>query len=162
MSVYLARPWLSAAKFIALALLPMAFGTLGALLDERRALGFTLWRSACRAAGLSPGSILAFTLELLPSGVAGVLLGGLAVLAGGVLMPARDARGVVAAHAGCALGMPAALMLCALSWPVSAAMLADAAITALATLLVWRALSTRNGGDRHCARRDVQTMTRHP
>ena len=37
-----------------------------ALFDERRNLGFSNWRSACRAAGLTFTSIAVFTFELLP------------------------------------------------------------------------------------------------
>ena len=54
-----------------LAWLPMGLGAFGAWLDEQRSLGFTIWRSVCRASGVSPSSIATFTLELLPTAIIG-------------------------------------------------------------------------------------------
>jgi hypothetical protein len=120
-----------------LAWLPMAFATLGAWLDERRALGFTIWRSACRGAGISLPSIATFTLELLPTAVIGALLGGLIVLAAGARGRGGRARGAFAAHAGCTVAMPAGLLLCAsaLPWPLMLA--AEGALAASAAAIVW-------------------------
>lgn len=129
-------------RFMALAWLPMVLGALGALIDERRALGFTIWRSACRSAGLSLGSIATFTLELLPTAVSGALAGGLLVLLGGLVSRAAQAPAALAAHTGCLLGMPAGLLICASSLPLPLSLAGEAAITAAGTLLVWRALRT--------------------
>jgi hypothetical protein len=51
------------------------------MIDERTHLGFTNWRSACRASGLSIESLTFFTFELLPTAVVGALVGALLVLA---------------------------------------------------------------------------------
>jgi hypothetical protein len=123
-------------NILALAWLPMGCATLGALLDERRALGFTIWRSACRAAGFSLQSVAGFTLELLPTAVIGALVGGLIVLAAGVQRH-TCARGALAAHAGCVVAMPVGLLLCASAWPWQMSLAAEVALTALTTLFVW-------------------------
>jgi hypothetical protein len=117
-----------------LAWLPMGLATLGAWLDERRALGFTIWRGACRASGISLASIATFTLELLPTAVIGALLGGVLVLALGQRAGARDA---LAAHAGCVLAMPAGLLLCASAWPWPLTLAAEAALAALVAAGMW-------------------------
>jgi hypothetical protein len=127
-------------RFLALGWLPMVLAALGALIDEKRSLGFTIWRSACRSAGLSIGSIAAFTIELLPTAVAGALVGGLLVLLGGVVSRASLAPAALAAHTGCLLGMPAGLLICASSLPLPVSLAGEAAITTAGTLLVWRAL----------------------
>jgi len=121
-------------RFLALASLPMMLASFGALLDEHRALGFTIWRSACRASGLSLPSIAAFTLELLPLAVIGALLGGLIVLAGGFIQGGRNAHGSLAAHVGCAIAMPAGLVLCAAALPLPATLVMEVTLAALATL----------------------------
>ena len=123
--------------FVALAALPMACAALGAMVDQRRAMGFTIWRSACRAAGLSLHSVAAFTLELLPTAVIGALLGGLIVLAAGFRRRGSFARGALAAHSGCVLAMPAGLLLCALAWPWPLTLAADVVVTTCAALSVW-------------------------
>src|SRR5687768_10333696 len=108
------------AACIGLALLPMAGALVGVAVDETLHLGYSNWLSACRAAGLSAASLIVFTLELLPTGVMGFLLTGLAVQACGILLR-RDhcvARATLAAHAGCLLGMVAGLVLCTLSLPL--------------------------------------------
>jgi hypothetical protein len=88
-------------------------------------LGFTTWQSACRSVGISPRSLLVFTVELLPTAVIGALAGGLLVQLGGVLARGRcrGAQSALAAHGGCVLGMLAGLVFCALglSWPIAAA-----------------------------------------
>ena len=135
-----------------LAWLPMALATLGAWVDERRALGFTIWRDACRVAGISASSIATFTFELLPTAIVGALLGGLLVLASGWWAHGPRARAALAAHAGCMAAMPVGLLLCAsaLPWPLTLA--AEATLAALAAALVWwftrirRATYTRVAG----------------
>lgn len=127
-------------SLVVLACFPMGLAVLGALLDERRALGFTIWRAACRGSGVTPGSLVAFTLELLPTAVIGALLGGLVVLAGGAADHARDARGALAVHIGCVIAMPLALLLCASALPISVTLVMEIAIAAAATLLAERAL----------------------
>lgn len=107
---------------------------MGALADERRQLGFTTWRAACRAGGMRLGTLIDFTLQLLPLALVGLLLGGLALLAIGCLLPRlRHADVFIAAHAGCALSLPVALLLCALLPPLWM-LAADAALT---TVVSW-------------------------
>jgi hypothetical protein len=120
----------------ALALLPMAFAIAGALVDERTHLGYTMWRAACRASGVTLGSLLVFTAELLPAAVVGALLGGIALqIAGAALWHRTDgARTTLAAHAGCALGMAGGLLICVL---VPSLPLMLAAETLLASGLAW-------------------------
>jgi len=97
-----------------LALLPMAFALAGAWADERMHSGFTGWRSACRALGLTFTSLFTFTVELLPTAIAGALIGGIVLLIAGAALRSRDgARVTLAAHAGCALAMAAGLLVCA-------------------------------------------------
>lgn len=122
---------------LALAWLPMGLATLGAWLDERRALGFSIWRGACRAAGLSPSSVAAFTLELLPSAVVGALLGSLLLLLAGISRRPASARGALAAHAGCFVAMPAGFLLCTTALPSTLTIAAEAALAMLATATVW-------------------------
>lgn len=117
---------------------------MGAALDERHHQGFTTWRTACRSVGLRISTLVDFTFQLLPMAVIGLLLGGLVVLACGALMRGRHARLCVAAHAGCAVTLPVALILCAFLPP--ALMLAiDTALTALAAafLLMWMRTASR-------------------
>jgi len=120
-----------------LAWLPMGFATLGGWLDERRALGFTIWRGACRASGFSPTSLVRFTFELLPDAVIGALLGSLLVLV--AALPARVALrgGALAAHAGCTVAMPVGLWLCASAWPWPLMLAAEAMLAAFAAASVW-------------------------
>ena len=67
------------AHLAGLAAISPASAAVGALIDERLHLGFTNWRSACRASGISFASLFHFTLELLPNAVIGGLLGALLV-----------------------------------------------------------------------------------
>ena len=108
------------ARLACLAAIPPAGGVIGGLFDERAHLGFTNWRSACRASGISPGSLLHFTLELLPSAVIGALLGGMVVLMQAFAASNRPgaAHDCLAAHLGCVVSMPLGLMLCALAMPI--------------------------------------------
>ncbi len=114
----------------------------GAWLDERLHLGFTIWRAACRSSGFRFSSVIAFTVQLLPMALAGLLLGGLVVLICGAVFRHRESLAVtcVAAHAGCALSLPLGLLLCATSLPVPFMLLADIAIAALAAMLIVRVL----------------------
>lgn len=118
-----------------LSLLPMAGAILGAWRDESAKLGFTTWRSACRAAGLRFSSLVDFTFQLLPSAVLGLLAGGLALVLIGVLNRAIPARHCLAAHLGCALSLPLGLTLCASPLPLPLMVLAD--IVSAALVAVW-------------------------
>jgi hypothetical protein len=97
-----------------LALLPMASGALGAVADERLHLGFSNWRSACRAGGLTLESLVIFTLDLLPLALVGMLLGAVAMQFMSAVFWFRRGgpRMALAAHGGCALGMTSGLLLC--------------------------------------------------
>jgi hypothetical protein len=121
----------------ALALVPMAFAAAGAWIDERTHLGFSNWRSACRAAGLSPQSLIAFTFELLPAALIGALLGMMALQFSAALFwfRAGGARMTLAAHGGCLLGMTAGLLLCS-ALPLSQMWLAEITITVVAATLL--------------------------
>jgi hypothetical protein len=143
-----------------LACVPMSFALLGAWLDERRALGFTVWRSACRAAGLSPSSLATFTLELMPTAVIGLLLGCFIVLLAGFGRQPASARGAVAAHAGCVIAMPVGLALCAsaLPWPLT--LLAEGALAALAAACVWWLTRIRRATYRDACARVVPRIPR--
>jgi hypothetical protein len=107
-------------RAVSLAMVPMALALAGAVFDERMHLGFSTWRAACRAAGVSLTSLVGFTVQLMPTAVLAALAGGLAIQATGVLQ--RHQRGAVAtataAHGGCALGMSAGLILCTYSLSV--------------------------------------------
>jgi hypothetical protein len=122
------------ARLTALAAIPPAAALLGGVIDERLRLGFTIWLGACRASGYSPGSVFSFTLQLLPNAVVGGLLGALLVQV--VAFAARHHPGHVqeclAAHAGCIVVMPAALILCALAWPFGLTFVLEIALAALA------------------------------
>ena len=96
------------AAAVALSLVPMSFAAAGAWFDERTHLGFSNWRSACRAAGLTFTSLL--SLHARAAAVrhrSGALVG----VASCCSSPRRR-RGIAPglalrsrAHAGCALGM---------------------------------------------------------
>ncbi len=116
--------------------MPMLGAVAGAWLDQRHHLGFSTWRTACRTAGLRFSSLLDFTVQLLPSALAGLLLGGLVVLAWGVISRDRHGGLCLAAHAGCALTLPLGLLLCASTLPVPVMLLADFMIAALAAMLL--------------------------
>jgi hypothetical protein len=124
-------------RVVAFAWLPMGLAALGAFLDERRALGFTIWRAACRASGLTPSSIATFTLELMPMAVIGALLGCLLVLLTAFGTRPSAARGAIAAHAGCVIAMPAGLLLCASASPWPLMLAAEFGLAALAAAGVW-------------------------
>ena len=124
---------------LALASLPLAGAVAGALYDEHDHLGFTNWRSACRATGLSLRSALTFSLQLLPTAIAGLLAGGLALqLIGFTLRNRGQANTCLAAHAGCALTMPIGMALCAQSLPLPMMIAADVLLAAAAAWTVQR------------------------
>jgi hypothetical protein len=118
-------------RAIVLSLVPMALAAAGAWFDERTHLGFTTWRTACRAAGFAPRSLAIFTLELLPVALAGALAGGLVVLLAGVLARRGDCpASALAAHGGCVLGMAVGLVLCVLAVPVPLVLALEGALAA--------------------------------
>jgi hypothetical protein len=123
-----------------LSALPLAGATLGALIDERTHLGFTNWRSACRASGYSLGSTVAFSLELLPTAFAGLLLAGVILQGIGFALRrrGRHLERCLAVHAGCAFSMPIGLVLCAFALPVSVMLVTDVLLTVAAAWLVIR------------------------
>jgi hypothetical protein len=132
-----------------LAILPTTGAAYGAGLDEHLSFGMTTWRSACRASGFHLPSVLHFTWQLLPNMLLGMLIGGSLVLCLGVLW--RDQRDQLAectaAHLGCWLAMPLALLACALSVPPSVMPLVDAALAVIVALLLFR-LALRKPGSR--------------
>jgi hypothetical protein len=133
-----------------LASLPTAGAALGALADERHHLGFTTWRTACRAAGLRLPSLIDFTLQLLPMALIGLLLGGLLVLLVGLLQRRTQASRCAATHVACALTLPPMLLLCASPLPLPLLLLADVALAALlANLLLRLARTTSRGAAAH-------------
>jgi hypothetical protein len=130
---------------IVLAAIPSLGAFAGGWLDERAHLGFTNWRSACRASGLSARSLLHFTLELMPQAVAGTLLGGVALLCVGMSLRLRHdlARACTAAHFGCVIAMPVSLFLCATALPVAAMFAIDIALAACVAALALRGAPRR-------------------
>jgi hypothetical protein len=140
-----------------LALLPMGLGAVGAWFDQRHHLGISVWRSACRTAGLTPASFLGFTLQLLPSAVIGVLLGGLVVQLLG-LRPAHRAcaRSSLAAHFGCLLAMVAGMLLCTLLLPAESMLIVEPLLAIGLSGWLFHRLRPR------VARASVTTRTRVP
>jgi hypothetical protein len=132
----------SSLRIAVLSIVPMTAAFLGASIDERLHLGFTTWRASCRAAGFRFGSVIDFTLQLLPFAVIGLLLGGLALIAHG-LLHSRHSRSAdcLAAHAGCALSLPVSLALCAAPVPVPLMLMLDTALAILAAILLLRIAS---------------------
>jgi hypothetical protein len=110
----------------------MLFALAGVAIDQRSHQGYSTWLSACREAGISAGSVLAFTLALLPTAIIGMLAGGAALLLFGVLMRGHPggARLSLAAHAGCVMGMVAGLLLCTLALAPSLMLVAEALLAA--------------------------------
>ncbi len=128
-----------------LSLLPAIGMFAGAVFDERHHLGVTNWRAACRAAGLSPRSILVFTYELLPTAIVGLLAGALLVVAWGITARHRPGmpQACFAAHLGCIAALPLMLPLCALALPPAVTLLTDALLGALAAVLALRLITGR-------------------
>ena len=121
-----------------LALAPMALAAAGAMVDERASLGFTLWLDACRSAGVTAGSLLSFTLTLLPNAVLGALLGGLVLLSVGASGCAggRAAHVSLAAHSACLLGMGLGVLLCVTLLPAASMLVVEPLLViAIAVLL---------------------------
>jgi hypothetical protein len=125
-------------RLLLLSSLPLLGALAGGWLDQRNHFGFSTWRAACRSSGLRLSTLLEFTLQLLPMALAGLLAGGLALLAWGALERGRHAGLCLAAHAGCALTLPLMLLMCASALPLPMMLLADLSITGLAALLLWR------------------------
>jgi hypothetical protein len=132
-------------KLLLLGALPLASTSVGAFIDERGHLGFTNWRSACRAAGFSPGAVMNFSLELLPTAIVGLLAGGLALLAIGIALRRHDeeARLCFAAHAGCAATMPVGMAFCALALPLYSMVLADVLLALAGATVVYSLVARR-------------------
>ncbi len=76
---------------VVLGTIPMVLGFAGAVIDELTRLGFSTWRTACREAGATLVSLFTFTIQLMPTAVAGVLAGGLLVLIAGAIRRDRQA-----------------------------------------------------------------------
>ena len=139
---------------IVFALIPMALGLAGAAFDEWTRLGFSAWRTACRDGGLTLSSLFTFTLQLLPTAVAGVLVGGLAVsIAGAIRREVRAAA--LAGHGGCILGMAAGVPLCLLALPLPLVLAVETLLTAAAARALFIAgkcavglISTKRRADR--------------
>lgn len=130
--IHTRREWHAAA----LALVPMALALVGLCLDERAQFGYSNWLGACRAAGFDVGSLITFTVDLLPRASLGALLGVMLIPAlGAALWRDGAPRAIFAAHAGCALGMAAMLLVCA--WlPSLPLMLGVEALLAAGTTLL--------------------------
>jgi hypothetical protein len=130
----------SSARVALLAALPTVGAACGAAVDERISLGVTTWRSACRASGVSLPSILHFTWQLLPNMLLGTLLGAFVLLCLAVAWRTRGDQfdECTAAHLGCWLAMPLALVACAVSLPVSVMPLVDASLAIVTAFLLLR------------------------
>ena len=128
------------ARVTLLAVLPTSLAGAGAVIDETRSLGVTTWRTACRAAGFSLNSLAEFTWQLLPNMITGALLGAFLLLSVGWFSRHRRelARECTAAHLGCFLAMPLALLACALALPLTVMPLVDLALAAFAAMLILR------------------------
>ena len=130
---------------VTLALVPMLLALLGVVIDERSHLGYSAWLSACRAAGPTFTSLVVFTLELLPTAVAGMLTGGLLVQLAGVWFRHHrwGAASALAAHGGCVFGMTGGLLLCTLTLPLPLMLGAEVLLAALAAAWLFRRISER-------------------
>ena len=140
------------ARLSVLASMSPVGAVLGGLVDERARLGFSIWRGACRASGVSFASVISFTFQLLPNAIVGALLGALLVQV--IAFSTRHRNGSVpaclAAHAGCAIAMPVGLILCTLALPWGLMVLGEIALAILvATCLL--ALRARDADARHTA-----------
>ncbi len=93
---------------------------------------------------MRPGSLLnslaEFTWQLLPNMITGALLGAFLLLIVGWFSRHRRelARECTAAHLGCFLAMPLALLACALALPLTVMPLVDLALAAVAAMLILR------------------------
>ena len=123
-------------RLATLSALPMVGAVAGAALDERMNLGFTAWRSACRAVGVNIASLVSFTWQLLPWALTGLLLGAAGLLVYGAVQRRCCAQQCLAAHAGCVLSLPLGLWLCASSLPLAITMLAEIAAAILVAMML--------------------------
>ncbi len=130
-------------RAVALAMVPMALAIAGAFIDEQLHQGYSTWRSACLAAGISFTSLIAFTVQLIPTAVLGALAGGLAVQVIGVWQRRRQgaACAALAAHGGCVVGMAGALVLCASAVSLPAMLAAEFTLTAAGAWLLFSVLA---------------------
>jgi hypothetical protein len=135
------------ARLAGLAAISPVGALIGGLVDERVHLGFTNWRSACRASGLSFASLFKFTLELLPNAIVGALLGGLLVQLLAFSLRPRHTEACLAAHLGCAVVMPLGLLLCALALPIPLMLITEVALAVAAAYLM-QALWKRHSATR--------------
>lgn len=134
--------FLQNARLTALAMVPMAAALAGAFVDERSRLGVTVWRSACRASGMAPRSVIVFTLELLPTAVLSALAGGLLLLVTACAAgTAARARHSLAAHLGCTVAMPVGALLCALTLPLPLMLAVDAILAGATATVAQRAMA---------------------
>ena len=119
-------------------MVPMALAIAGAFVDEQLHQGYSTWRSACLAAGVSFASLIVFTVQLIPTAVVGALAGGLAVQALGLWQRRRPGAACesLAAHGGCIAGMAAGLVLCASAVPLPWMLAAEVALTAAGAWLL--------------------------
>jgi len=134
---------------VVLGTIPMTFGVAGALFDEWTRLGFSAWRSACREAGPTLASLFTFTIQLMPTAVAGVLAGGFLVLIVGALRRHPHAgRSALAAHGGCVVGIAVGLPLCVLTLPLPLVLGIESLLTAAGAWLLYSLLQRRTGAAR--------------
>jgi hypothetical protein len=138
-------------RMVLLGIPPSLGAAAGAAMDEWQHLGFSTWRSACRAGGVSFASLLSFTWQLLPNAIIGLLLGGLAVQVFGFVLRERGntAAECAAAHLGCLLAMPLGLVLCAQALPALLMPFADVALAAAGGLLVLLLIERRETSRAH-------------
>jgi hypothetical protein len=131
---------------VVLGTIPMALGVAGAVFDELTRLGFSTWRTACREAGATLVSLVNFTIQLMPTAVAGVLAGGLLVLIAGAIRHDRHGRSAaLAAHGGCVAGIAAGLPLCVLPLPLPLVLGVETLLTAAGALILSALLQRWNG-----------------
>lgn len=130
-------------RAVALAMVPMALAIAGAFVDEQLHQGYSTWRSACLAAGVSFPSLILFTVQLVPTAVLGALAGGLAVQLLGVWQRHRHgaACASLAAHGGCVVGMAGALVLCASAVSLPIMLAAEITLTAAGACLLFFVLT---------------------
>jgi hypothetical protein len=87
--------------------------------------------------------VVVFAFELLPTAIVGVLAGGLALQAIGIVLRHRGHADLcLAAHTGCALTMPIGLALCALALPLPVMLVTDA-LLAFAAAWILRGFAAR-------------------
>jgi NhaP-type Na+/H+ or K+/H+ antiporter len=128
----------------------MIGASIGAALDERHHLGLTTWRAVCRASGIRLSSLVGFTLELLPTALIGLLVGGLIMLLIGAIHRRTHAQSCVAMHAACALSLPLGILLCASPLPLPLMLLTDVVIAiVLANVLLRIARPTSRDATAH-------------